>query len=74
MGDSRKSLEFQIEWDIDGSLTWEPWRGVRSLMAVRKWVQSPNRVTSPSLAFNLLAMFFASNSLGLDLAFEMIVC
>ena len=41
MGDSRKTLEFQIEWDIDGSLTWEPWSGVRSLLAVRKWVQSP---------------------------------
>ena len=42
MGDSRKTLKFQIEWDIDGSLTWEPWSGVRSLLAVRKWVQSPN--------------------------------
>ena len=42
LGDSRKTLEFQIEWDIDGSLTWEPWSGVRSLLAVRKWVQSTN--------------------------------
>jgi hypothetical protein len=39
--DSRKTLEFQIEWDIDGSLTWEPWSAVRSLKEVRKWVLSP---------------------------------
>jgi hypothetical protein len=39
--DSRKTLEFQIEWDIDGSLTWEPWSAVRTLKEVRKWVQSP---------------------------------
>ncbi len=39
---SRKTLEFQIEWDIDGSLTWEPWSGVRGLLAIRKWAQSPN--------------------------------
>jgi len=38
---SRKTLEFLIEWDIDGSETWEPWSNVRRLKEVRKWVQSP---------------------------------
>ena len=38
--DSRKNLEFKIEWDIDGSETWEPWGKVRTLGEVRKWVRS----------------------------------
>ena len=37
---SRKALEFLIEWDIDGSETWEPWSNVRTLREVNKWVQS----------------------------------
>jgi len=39
-GDSRKILEFKIEWDIDKSTTWEPWSRVRKLKEVQKWVQS----------------------------------
>ena len=39
-GDSRKILEFKIEWDIDNSSTWEPWSRVRGLKEVQKWVQS----------------------------------
>jgi hypothetical protein len=39
-GDSRKILEFKIEWDIDNSTTWEPWSKVRKLKEVQKWVQS----------------------------------
>ena len=38
---SRKTLQFEIEWDIDGSTTWEPWSAVRSLGALSKWVNSP---------------------------------
>jgi hypothetical protein len=37
---SRKNLQFEIEWDIDGSTTWEPWSAVRSLGALNKWVHS----------------------------------
>jgi hypothetical protein len=37
---SCKALEFLIEWDIDGSETWEPWSNVRTLREVSKWVQS----------------------------------
>ena len=37
---SRKILQFEIEWDIDGSTTWEPWSAVRSLGALSKWVHS----------------------------------
>jgi hypothetical protein len=40
--DSRKILEFQIEWDLDGSITWEPWSATRKILEVRKWVLSPN--------------------------------
>jgi hypothetical protein len=32
--DSRKILDFQIEWDIDGSLTREPWSAARTLKAL----------------------------------------
>ena len=39
--DSRKILQFKIEWDIDGSETWEPWGKVRTLGVIRKWVMSP---------------------------------
>ena len=39
-GDSRKILEFKIQWDIDNSTTWEPWSKVRKLGDVRKWVLS----------------------------------
>jgi hypothetical protein len=37
---SRKILQFEIEWDIDGSTTWEPWSAVRTLGALHTWVHS----------------------------------
>jgi hypothetical protein len=37
---SRKLLEFMVEWEIDGSKTWEPWSIVRKLQALRDYVHS----------------------------------
>ena len=37
---SREILQFEIEWDIDGSTTWEPWSAVRTLGALHTWVHS----------------------------------
>jgi hypothetical protein len=45
---SRKILQFEIEWDIDGSTTWEPWSAVRTLGALHKWVHS-NACTNKAL-------------------------
>ena len=32
---SRKLLEFRVEWEIDKSLTWEPWSIVRKLQSLK---------------------------------------
>ena len=37
---SRKTLEFKIEWEIDGSQTWEPWSIARKLQALQKFIHS----------------------------------
>ena len=37
---SRKLLEFRVEWEIDKSLTWEPWSIVRKLQSLRDYVHS----------------------------------
>ncbi len=37
---SRKILEFKIEWEIDGSKTWEPWSIARKLQALHTFVHS----------------------------------
>ena len=37
---SRKLLEFKVEWEIDKSLTWEPWSIVRKLQSLRDYVHS----------------------------------
>ena len=37
---SRKLIEFRVEWEIDGSKTWEPWSIVRKLQALRVYVHS----------------------------------
>ena len=37
---SRKNLEFKIEWEIDGSQTWEPWSLARKLKALETFIHS----------------------------------
>ena len=37
---SRKILEFKVEWEIDGSQTWEPWSIARKLQALQTFVHS----------------------------------
>ncbi len=37
---SRKILEFKIEWEFDGSQTWEPWSIARKLQALHTFVHS----------------------------------
>ena len=37
---SRKTLEFKIEWEIDGSQTWESWSIARKLQALQKFIHS----------------------------------
>jgi len=37
---SRKILEFKVEWEIDGSQTWEPWSIARKLQALQSFVHS----------------------------------
>ena len=37
---SRKNLEFRIEWEIDGSQTWEPWSLARKLKALETFMHS----------------------------------
>jgi len=44
---SRRLLQFKVEWEIDGSTTWEPWSVVRKLQALRDFTHSVKCKSKP---------------------------